>query len=157
MNPVNKEGGGDYRGIVWNITQTLFPRSLVPGEFQFLDLHPAEVAHCLTLTEFKIFKSIQLKEFLETTWIHNEAGSLVYVLVNRFNYVAFWVSTQIVTTDTLNQRKCVLERFINIADICFQLNNFNAAMEILAGLSMGPVSRLKKNLECTIFKFYGIL
>ncbi len=29
----------DYRGVVWNITQTLFPRSLVPGEFKFIDLH----------------------------------------------------------------------------------------------------------------------
>lgn len=33
-------GDADYRGVVWSITQTLFPRSLVPGQFKFIDLHP---------------------------------------------------------------------------------------------------------------------
>eukprot|EP01088_Endostelium_zonatum_P006480 TRINITY_DN18613_c0_g1_i1.p1 TRINITY_DN18613_c0_g1~~TRINITY_DN18613_c0_g1_i1.p1 ORF type:complete len:493 (-),score=81.86 TRINITY_DN18613_c0_g1_i1:218-1696(-) len=134
----------DYRGVVWGITQTLFPRSLVPGEFVFLDLHAQEVAHSLTITEHNLFKNIRVKEFLEKTWIKDTSRSLVYLMVNRFNHVAFWVAGQIVQNSSLSGRKAVLERFIAIADTCYQIHNYNSAMEILAGLSMTSVSRLKK-------------
>lgn len=136
-------GDADYRGVVWSITQTLFPRSLVPGQFKFIDLHPTEVVACLTMTEFNLFRNIRLREFLDKTWLTEQMSSLVYVMVNRFNFVAFWVATEICSTPVLATRRTVLERFITIADGCWQMNNFNSSMEILAGLSMGPVSRLK--------------
>lgn len=136
-------GDTDYRGVVWSITQTLFPRSLVPGRFNFIDLHPTEVVACLTMTEFNLFRNIRLREFLDKTWLTEQVSSLVYVMVNRFNHVAFWVATEICSNAVLATRRTVLELFINIADGCWQSNNFNSTMEILAGLSMGPVSRLK--------------
>ncbi|KAL6063875.1 Ral guanine nucleotide dissociation stimulator-like 3a [Balamuthia mandrillaris] len=134
----------DYRGVVWSITQTLFPRSLVPGEFQLLDIHAQEVAQCLTLTEYNLFRNIRINEFLEKTWIKDEGNSLIYVMVNRFNHVAFWAATEIVSQDNLYNRKMALERFIQVAQACYEMNNFNSTMEMMAGLSMGPVSRLKK-------------
>jgi hypothetical protein len=96
-------GDADYRGVVWSITQTLFPRSLVPGQFKFIDLHPyvsfsfflvqlesvvsllvwsrAEVVASLTMTEFNLFRNIRLREFLDKTWLTEQMSSLVYVMV----------------------------------------------------------------------------
>jgi hypothetical protein len=79
----------EYRGLVWNITQTLFPRSLVPGEFKLTDLHPQEVAHHLTFTEYNLFANIKLAEFLEKSWTangHGSSASLIYVMVNRYHH-----------------------------------------------------------------------
>lgn len=100
-------GDADYRGVVWSITQTLFPRSLVPGQFKFIDLHPyalsslpgrgdrrshrnswllqhnrTEVVACLTMTEFNLFRNIRLREFLDKTWLTEQMSSLVYVMVS---------------------------------------------------------------------------
>jgi RasGEF domain len=37
-----------------------------------------------------------------------------------------------------------LKRFIAIAQYCRALGNFNSMMEIVVGLSLGPISRLKQ-------------
>ncbi len=101
---------------------------------------------CLTMTEFNLFRNIRLREFLDKTWLTEQMSSLVYVMVsspplvdecpypcsllfltsawyfeykvNRFNFVAFWVATEICSTPVLATRRTVLERFITIADVC---------------------------------------
>src|SRR5689334_9471900 len=135
-------------------------------------MHRQEVAHALGLTELNLFRNIRIQEFLERRWEKDKPNSLVYVMVNRFNFVAFWVSTEIVTCANPSQRKTVLERLITIAEVtfpslslsqhihgspffvqlCYQMNNFNTTMEILAGLSMGPVARMKKTWRVPVLR-----
>jgi len=100
----------------------------------------------MTYTEYNLFINIKLTEFLERSWQTDTTNSLIYVMVNRFNHVAFWVATQIVSA-TSSDRDAVLARFIEAAENCYQLHNFNTTMEILAGLSMSAVSRLKDTWE----------
>ena len=137
----------DYRGIVWNLTQSLFPRNLEPGQFSFDDLRVKEVANCLYMTEFNLFKNIRVQEFVERTWIKKQSSSLIYVMTARFNYVAYWVGTQILSRDTVAGRRAAVEKFIQIAHECMEMRNFNSAMEVLAGLCMSPISRLKRTWE----------
>jgi len=38
----------------------------------------------------------------------------------------------------------VITFFARVADRCYELSNFNSSMAILTGLSLGPVTRLKR-------------
>ena len=75
------------------------------------------MAHALGLTECNLFRNIRIQEFLDRRWEKDKENSLVYVMVNRFNFVAFWVATEIVTNSNPGQRRTVLERLITIADV----------------------------------------
>ena len=68
-------------------------------------------------------------------------------VIKRFNQVSNWVVTKIVLTDDLKARVALLSRFIEIANACMQINNYNTAMEIIAGLNSSSVFRLKLTWE----------
>lgn len=58
-----------------------------------------------------------------------------------------WVKDTLVRTENLKTRTEVLTKFIEIADRLRSLNNFNAIMELLAGLRSAAVHRLRKTWE----------
>jgi hypothetical protein len=93
-------------------------------------------------------------------------------LIDRFNNVSRWVATEIVLTANMRQRISMVRRFIRLAEVCVRrspppdpmqslvaqtlisstrcaqellaLNNFNSLLEVLAGLNLAPVQRLKR-------------
>jgi hypothetical protein len=40
------------------------------------------------------------------------------VVIDRFNFVSRWVSTEIVTADTIDHRLVLINRFLIIATVC---------------------------------------
>lgn len=58
--------------------------------------------------------------------------------------VSYWVATEIVLTPNLKERVRMLAKFVTIADYCKTFNNWNTLMEIMIGLNLGCVQRLKK-------------
>jgi hypothetical protein len=50
----------------------------------------------------------------------------------------------------MKKRVKVMERFIKIANMCFKMNNFNSTLEIISGLNLVAVSRLKASWEVII-------
>lgn len=118
--------------------------------FSFLDLHPIEVARQLTLIEFNLLEKITPQELSHQVWNKKNAKELspnVTALIDRCNQVSYWVATEIVLTPNLKQRISILAKFIDIAEICHQLRNWNTLMELMVGLNLGCVTRLKKTWE----------
>jgi len=68
-------------------------------------------------------------------------------MIRRSNNIPLWVATEIIKEDKLTRRAYLLKKFINIAEFCRQLNNFNAVMEIISGLNLTPVYRLRKTWD----------
>uniref|UniRef100_UPI00358E8FC3 ras-GEF domain-containing family member 1B isoform X1 n=1 Tax=Myxine glutinosa TaxID=7769 RepID=UPI00358E8FC3 len=64
--------------------------------------------------------------------------------VEWFNHLIFLVATEVCLPLKKKQRAKVIEFFIEVARMCFSMGNFNSFMAIISGLSMIPVSRLKK-------------
>eukprot|EP00026_Physarum_polycephalum_P003905 Phypoly_transcript_03922.p1 GENE.Phypoly_transcript_03922~~Phypoly_transcript_03922.p1 ORF type:complete len:658 (+),score=80.30 Phypoly_transcript_03922:101-2074(+) len=129
-----------------------FPKPLRPktSSFSFLDLHPVEIARQLTLIEFSIFEKITPQELSHQAWNKKNAKELapnVTALIDRCNEVAYWVATEIVMTPNQKQRISVLAKFIDIAEICYEIRNWNTLMELMVGLNLGCVTRLKKTWE----------
>ncbi|XP_046670965.1 ras-GEF domain-containing family member 1B-like [Homalodisca vitripennis] len=60
---------------------------------------------------------------------------------NRLTYL---VATEIVKQTKKNKRIKIVDLWLNTAQCCFNLGNFNSLMSILSGLNLSAVSRLKR-------------
>ncbi|KAG0274500.1 hypothetical protein BGZ95_009711 [Linnemannia exigua] len=65
-------------------------------------------------------------------------------LVDRFNLVCNWVTSQILKTTDLETRVKVIEKFIRIAHTCYNYHNFSSLTQIMLGLQAHEVSRLSR-------------
>uniref|UniRef100_A0A672Z5Z5 RasGEF domain family, member 1Bb n=1 Tax=Sphaeramia orbicularis TaxID=375764 RepID=A0A672Z5Z5_9TELE len=64
--------------------------------------------------------------------------------VNWFNRLSYMVATEICMPVKKKHRARIIEFFIDVAQECFNIGNFNSLMAIITGMNMSPVSRLKK-------------
>merc|ERR1712137_1393468 len=113
-----------------------------------LDIHPMEIARQLTLIESKLYRSIRPQECSGLAWSKKNASERapnVLKMGERFNLVSNWVVSEVVRQDSQKQRVKYLTHFVEIADRCKGLNNFNACMEIISGLGDRSGHRLKNH------------
>eukprot|EP01114_Cavostelium_apophysatum_P017288 TRINITY_DN5102_c0_g1_i2.p1 TRINITY_DN5102_c0_g1~~TRINITY_DN5102_c0_g1_i2.p1 ORF type:complete len:975 (+),score=296.16 TRINITY_DN5102_c0_g1_i2:77-3001(+) len=136
-----------------NITKMSCPEPDLPvlfyeSGFEFIDLSPLEVARQMSLIEFDLFKQIQPKECLKK-WSKKDEHQKpkLSAFINRFNTFSNWVQSEILSVPELMSRAGLMTRFIEIAQKCFELNNYNGTMEILSALNSSPVFRLQKTWE----------
>mmetsp|Transcript_10865 Transcript_10865/g.12342 ORF Transcript_10865/g.12342 Transcript_10865/m.12342 type:complete len:223 (+) Transcript_10865:25-693(+) len=64
-------------------------------------------------------------------------------LIEHFNRTSRWVAGIILEADMPEYREKMLQKFVDIASCCKELNNYNAVFEILAGINSVAVHRLK--------------
>ncbi|CAN8024093.1 unnamed protein product [Ixodes persulcatus] len=105
---------------------------------------PEEMALRLTNVEYELFYSVDPVHYIRqvTVDLSGKAGAAipkghentVQTLIARFNEVSSWVTHIIISQPTHDDRKAVLSCILRIAMSCWNIGNFNAAMEILAGL-----------------------
>eukprot|EP01121_Diplochlamys_sp_Union-15-3_P001341 TRINITY_DN11168_c0_g1_i1.p1 TRINITY_DN11168_c0_g1~~TRINITY_DN11168_c0_g1_i1.p1 ORF type:complete len:471 (-),score=56.73 TRINITY_DN11168_c0_g1_i1:49-1263(-) len=122
------------------------PKLSPNGTFVISETHPLEVARQLTLIEYNLYKNIRPSECLNNSW--NKDGKEVnspniIAMIQRFNEVSNWVATEILSPTKEKLRTKTYCWFLDLAECCKQLNNFNALLEIISGLNQGPVHRLK--------------
>eukprot|EP01100_Stratorugosa_tubuloviscum_P003131 TRINITY_DN1746_c0_g1_i1.p1 TRINITY_DN1746_c0_g1~~TRINITY_DN1746_c0_g1_i1.p1 ORF type:complete len:790 (-),score=247.11 TRINITY_DN1746_c0_g1_i1:3-2336(-) len=129
------------------------PRPLKPRSkfnLTFVDLQPLEIARQLSLIEQRLYCRIQRSELIFLNWKSNDRekkAQNISALVDWFNKISRWVCTEIVTTANMRLRTAIIVRFIQIAQNCFKLKNFNSMMEILSGLNNTSVQRLKRTWQ----------
>ncbi|KAG8224033.1 hypothetical protein J437_LFUL001110 [Ladona fulva] len=128
---------------------------------------PEEVALRLAVTERKLFREAPPEDYLRHVTLDtgppdrsSASSSLqkgsptedeessepsqpqetsVHALVRRFTEVSSWVTHLIITQPTHEDRKAVLSCILRLAISCWNIGNFNGAMEILAGLKSGKL------------------
>eukprot|EP00005_Dracoamoeba_jomungandri_P003031 CAMPEP_0174260506 /NCGR_PEP_ID=MMETSP0439-20130205/9795_1 /TAXON_ID=0 /ORGANISM="Stereomyxa ramosa, Strain Chinc5" /LENGTH=463 /DNA_ID=CAMNT_0015344761 /DNA_START=92 /DNA_END=1483 /DNA_ORIENTATION=+ len=114
--------------------------------FSLCEMPLIELAEQMTLIERNMFVAIREREFLNLNWkkpANKRNSRHIVKMVDRFNKVSYWVATRIVRENDLKRRTSLLKRFIILAEKCAELNNYNTLMEVLAGLNLHPVQRLK--------------
>lgn len=97
--------------------QPHLPLNLRVSVLNLLDLHPEEVARQMTLIEHNLLQKIQPREWLTNTWSQKQTTGNIGQVVDRFNFVSRWVSTEIVTADTVEHRVVLINRFLIIASV----------------------------------------
>ncbi|KAF9188731.1 hypothetical protein BGZ50_001176 [Haplosporangium sp. Z 11] len=65
-------------------------------------------------------------------------------LVDRFNLTCQWVTSEIILTRDLDMRVRVVEKFIRIAQTCYNHSNFSSLVQLMLGLQAHSVSRLRR-------------
>ncbi|KAI8991900.1 hypothetical protein BDF20DRAFT_909611 [Mycotypha africana] len=65
-------------------------------------------------------------------------------VIQRFNFVCQWVSSEIVRTENINERVKLIEKFIRLAQKCKLYSNYATLVQILLGLQSPAVARLEK-------------
>ncbi|OAQ22545.1 ras GEF, partial [Linnemannia elongata AG-77] len=62
----------------------------------------------------------------------------------RSNMLCMWVASEVVSTRVLDDRVRVIEKFIRIAQKCYQYRNFNSLMQLVMGLGSSPLCGLRR-------------
>jgi hypothetical protein len=134
------------------------PKKVSEGmKHQFLDFHPTEVARQLTLIEHQRFRDIARSEFVRQAWNKKEGKApQISNAIKKFNEISYWVAAEIVFCANSKQRVTVVKRMIQVANKCLAFNNFNTVMEIIAGLHMSSIQRLKKTWKALSSKYTAI-
>ncbi|KAJ1531195.1 Rap guanine nucleotide exchange factor 2, partial [Nowakowskiella sp. JEL0078] len=65
----------------------------------------------------------------------------------RANMIRNWVAIEICSVNKIKVRRRIIEKFIAVAKVCRELNNFQTLLFIVSGLLSHPVQRLKKTWE----------
>ncbi|CEF70920.1 1-phosphatidylinositol 4,5-bisphosphate phosphodiesterase epsilon-1 [Strongyloides ratti] len=117
---------------------TLFKLEL--ERLQYILHFPEEVAFQLSATEYQLFYNIQPIDYVRyvSCDITNvpviDNPSPVKNLVKRLSEVSSWITHVIISQPTHEDRKIALLAIIRMIDTCWNIGNFNAAIEILMGL-----------------------
>ncbi|XP_075989558.1 1-phosphatidylinositol 4,5-bisphosphate phosphodiesterase epsilon-1-like [Anticarsia gemmatalis] len=125
---------------------------------RYLLRFPEEVALKLTDTEYQLFYQVPPIDYLRqvTLDLGGEGAlgavsdrhvirrappthtppvkSTVRALIRRFNEVSAWVTDLVLSQTTTEDRKTALACMLRVALTCWNIGNFNGAMEIVAGL-----------------------
>jgi hypothetical protein len=118
------------------------------GIVDILELDTKEVAEQITLIESGLFLQIRCTEFYNQSWKRPDArkrsSPYILAMVDRFNYVSYWVASSIVLHSDLKKRTATLKKFIELAQICHDLRNYSSLVAIIAGLNNSSIQRLKQ-------------
>lgn len=109
---------------------------------------PAEsLARQLTLVEFDLIRRISPMECLRKAWSGKDAKERapnIARLTDMFNRKSRWIEQSILTAESTKERSKLIKYFIDVAQSCLTLGNFNGMMVFLSGLQSRCISRLKK-------------
>ena len=111
-----------------------------------LDVHAQELARQLTLLEQELFRRIRPWELQNLAFAKKDKARAPHVaaVTARFNAVSRWVTATLVAPRALARRVRLFEYFIDVADHCERLQNYNAVNEITCALNASPAYRLRR-------------
>lgn len=139
----------------------LFP---LEGTFTMYDspviVEPLEWARQLTCLEFALFEQLQPKELLRLAWAKKDkemCAPNVLALIHHFNTVSNWVASCVLARAGLEERVEAYTHMVDLGYACFELGNFNAMQEVVAGLELSAVHRLRRTKEALPAKQVGKL
>ncbi|KAI9300068.1 ras guanine nucleotide exchange factor domain-containing protein [Cunninghamella echinulata] len=135
---------------------TILPQPIIPRnrkKFKLLDVDTMELARQLTIMDFKLYSSIRPVECLNKAWSKDAEDDHAQVAVNirasieYCNQVTSWVSDAILSQLEVKKRVALIKYWVQVAERCRHLNNFNTCMAILSAFDNSAVGRLKRTWE----------
>ncbi|KAM3726544.1 1-phosphatidylinositol 4,5-bisphosphate phosphodiesterase epsilon-1 [Dirofilaria immitis] len=119
------------------------PIALFRSELERLQhiLHfPEELAFQLSATEYQLFYKMKPMDYvhyvscdLTSVSVANNP-SPIRNLVKRLSEISSWITHLIISMPTCEERRTTLVSIFRTIDVCWNIGNFNAAVEILMGL-----------------------
>ncbi|KAI8078401.1 ras guanine nucleotide exchange factor domain-containing protein [Thamnidium elegans] len=129
------------------------PEPILPRNrrrFKLLDIDTLEMARQLTIMDFKLYSAIKPIECLDKAWSSQEddqAAENIRASIEYCNQVTSWVSDIILSQHDIKKRSVLIKYWVQVAEKCRILNNFNTCMAILSAFDNSSVGRLKRTWE----------
>ncbi|KAI7874098.1 ras GEF [Lichtheimia hyalospora FSU 10163] len=132
------------------------PEPILPRnrkKLRLMDIDTLEMARQLTIMDFNLYSSIRPVECLDKAWSRDSGDENTHVAVNirasiaYCNEVTSWVSDEILSQSDIKKRSNVIKHWVQVAEKCRLLNNFNTCMAILSAFDNSSVGRLKRTWE----------
>eukprot|EP01100_Stratorugosa_tubuloviscum_P001013 TRINITY_DN1226_c0_g1_i1.p1 TRINITY_DN1226_c0_g1~~TRINITY_DN1226_c0_g1_i1.p1 ORF type:complete len:472 (-),score=115.81 TRINITY_DN1226_c0_g1_i1:54-1469(-) len=117
--------------------------SSIRSRVRLEDLSMTDLAEQMTLEEYKYFAAVKSTDLIGLSW-RKDSQSPVTTMINQFNLVSFWVASDLVFIQNIEDRTNCLKKFINLAKKLHMIGNYSSMMQILAGLNNVAIQRLQK-------------
>ncbi|XP_065646939.1 ras-specific guanine nucleotide-releasing factor RalGPS2 isoform X7 [Hydra vulgaris] len=115
--------------------------------FDVLKVQPEDIANQLTLIDLPLFQKIGPEELTSCKWTSKTKFDYCPNVVNytkRFNHVSFWITREVLGSNTAKNRAEKIVYFIKVAKKLLDLNSLNCLKAVVSGLNSTPIYRLSK-------------
>ncbi|KAF1807231.1 ras guanine nucleotide exchange factor domain-containing protein [Mucor lusitanicus] len=145
---------GEMKKIVQNPISgpdPIYPKNVM--NIQLFDTDPLEMSRQLSIMDFKLYSSIRPIECLGKAWSRDGAdGSIAMNIKQSIQYcnrLTAWVTESILLHEESKKRSVVVKYWVQVADYCRSINNYNTCMAVLSAFDNSAVGRLKKTWMMT--------
>ncbi|KAI9007925.1 ras guanine nucleotide exchange factor domain-containing protein [Phycomyces nitens] len=146
------DANGNLKKLVPNNTAS--PTSIMPKnitDIKMLEIDPLELARQLSIRDFKLYSSILPIECLGQGWSRDDndsnAATNVKQSIDYCNRLTAWATQSILTHEEPKRRVVVIKYWVQVANHCRILNNYNTCMAILSAFDNSAIGRLRKTWE----------
>ncbi|KAI9025102.1 ras guanine nucleotide exchange factor domain-containing protein [Phycomyces nitens] len=156
-NPSTNDG--DIKKMTRTFTNP--PEPILPRNrkrFRLIDIDTLEMARQMTIMDFKLYNDIKPVECLDKAWSRDQGVAIhIRASIEYCNNVTAYVTDAILTQKDIKKRCNVIKYWVQVADRCRHLNNFNTCMAILSAFDNSAVGRLKRTWEMVGTRTHQIL
>ncbi|KAL9657697.1 hypothetical protein ABK040_005050 [Willaertia magna] len=140
-----------YKDAAQTIFSDLPPLPVVPAnvfspKLSIWDIKEEELAKQLTKMDHGLYRNIEAHELLNCSWskpkLRHRSKNVVESF-EFFNKLSNWFATQILTEESLRERKNKMTKLMRVAKHMLKLNNFNSLMALNSAFENAAVHRLK--------------
>jgi RasGEF domain/RasGEF N-terminal motif len=150
---LEKDKQSEMKKMISN-NNSIAPMPILPRNMKrvrLLDVDSLELARQLTIIDFKLYSAIRPIECLDKAWSRDDetgkTASNIKASILFCNQVTAWVSDSILSQHEAKKRAAILKHWVQVAERCRMLGNFNTCMAILSAFDNSAIGRLKRTWE----------
>ncbi|KAJ8911846.1 hypothetical protein NQ315_003324 [Exocentrus adspersus] len=109
------------------------------------DFDSTSLAEQLTMVDKELFLKIPSEELCMLLWQQNTTNAPNISAIFAFSYrTSCLIASEILKDESEKTRARLLARFINVADKCHRISNFQSCRSVLSGLQSPAIYRLRR-------------
>ncbi|KAJ6243841.1 guanine nucleotide exchange factor [Anaeramoeba flamelloides] len=128
----------------------LLPRWVPLRKITLNDLKPLEIARQLTLLQQSIYLKIKRNELVTAKWAKSNLKHLspnILKYISKYNLISHVFTSWILSSRKKKNRAKILDKCIQIMDICFKWGDFVTTSILKNSLSSKPILRLSNSWD----------
>ncbi|KAJ2962862.1 hypothetical protein NQZ79_g2056 [Umbelopsis isabellina] len=149
---MDTDDNSQFRKMILTLGSTA-PPAILPKNMKrirLLDIDPLEIARQLTVMDSRLYIKIKPVECLDKNWGKEDSENMaanVKASIEYSNQITAWVTDSILSQTEIKKRCAIIKHWVQVAEKCRILNNFNTCMAILSAFDNSAIGRLKRTWD----------